>query len=33
MVAAALAALALGLPAKGVVVPGQSFAGLRLGAT
>jgi hypothetical protein len=33
MVAAALVAVALGLPAKGVVVPGQSFAGVRLGAT
>jgi hypothetical protein len=33
MVAAALVTLALGLPAKGVVVPGQSLAGLRLGAT
>ena len=33
MVAVALAALALGLPNGGVVVPGTSFAGLRLGAT
>src|SRR5262249_51067189 len=33
MVVAALAALALGLPVHGVVVPGQSFAGMRLGAT
>ena len=33
MVAVALAAIALGLPPAGVVVPGQSFAGLRLGAT
>jgi hypothetical protein len=33
MVAAALAALALGLPPHGVVVPGKSFAGLGLGAT
>jgi hypothetical protein len=33
MVAAALVAVALGLPAKGVVVPGQSLAGLRIGAT
>ena len=33
MLAAALVGLALGLPVKGVVVPGQTFAGLRLGAT
>lgn len=33
MVAVALAALVLGLPVKGVVVPGESFAGLRIGAT
>jgi len=33
VVAVALAALALGLPKAGVVVPGASFAGLRLGAT
>jgi hypothetical protein len=33
MVAAALASLALALPQHGVVVPGQSFGGLRLGAS
>lgn len=33
MLAAALTALALGLPHNAVVVPGKSFAGLRLGAT
>jgi len=33
MVALALVAVALGLPAKGVVVPGASLAGLQLGAT
>lgn len=33
MLAAALSALALALPQHGVVVPGKSFAGLRLGAT
>jgi hypothetical protein len=33
MLAAALTALALALPQHGVVVPGKSFAGLRLGAT
>jgi hypothetical protein len=33
MVAAALAALALALPPHAVVVPGKSFAGIRLGAT
>jgi hypothetical protein len=33
MIAVALAALALALPPAGVVVPGNSFAGLRLGAT
>jgi hypothetical protein len=33
MVAVALAALALGLPPQAVVVPGRTFAGLRLGAT
>jgi len=33
VVAVALSALALGLPNAGVVVPGESFAGLRLGAT
>jgi hypothetical protein len=33
MVAVALAAVALGLPQHGVVVPGHSFAGMKLGAT
>ena len=33
MFTTALTALALALPQPGVVVPGQSFAGLRLGAT
>jgi hypothetical protein len=33
MVAAALVAIALGLPQHGVVVPGHSFAGMKLGAT
>ena len=33
MVALALVAVALGLPAKGVVVPGASLAGVQLGAT
>jgi hypothetical protein len=33
MIASVLAAVALGLPQHGVVVPGQRFAGLRLGAT
>lgn len=33
MVAVALVALALGLPPHAVVVPGRTFAGLRLGAT
>ena len=33
MFAAALTALALALPQHAVVVPGKSFAGLRLGAT
>ena len=33
MLVAALAALALGLPHQGVVVPGKSFDGLALGAT
>ena len=33
MIAAALVALALGLPQHAVVVPGKSFAGLHLGAT
>jgi hypothetical protein len=33
MLAPALAALSLALPSHGVVVPGQSFAGLRLGAS
>lgn len=33
MIAAAVAALALALPPQAVVVPGRSFAGLRLGAT
>jgi hypothetical protein len=33
VVVTALAALALSLPQHGLVVPGQSFAGLRLGAT
>jgi hypothetical protein len=33
VVAAALVAVALGLPPAGVVVPGHSFAGLHLGAT
>lgn len=33
MIAAALAAFALVLPQQGVVVPGRSFAGLRLGAS
>jgi hypothetical protein len=33
MLAALFTALALALPQHGVVVPGKSFAGLRLGAT
>ena len=33
MIAATLAALLLGLPQHAVVVPGKSFAGLKLGAT
>jgi len=33
MVVLALAALALGLPPHGVVVPGHTFAGMKLGAT
>jgi len=33
MVAAALAAVALGLPQYGLVVPGHSFAGMQVGAT
>jgi hypothetical protein len=33
VVAAALVSIALALPQHGVVVPGRSFAGLRLGAT
>jgi hypothetical protein len=33
MIALALAALAVALPQRAVVVPGHSFAGLRLGAT
>lgn len=33
MITAALTALALSLPHQAVVVPGKSFAGLRLGAT
>jgi hypothetical protein len=33
MLATMLAALALALPQHGVVMPGRSFAGLRLGAT
>src|SRR5260221_6687345 len=33
MLATALVALALSLPQQAVVVPGKSFAGLRLGAT
>ncbi|HZO61435.1 MAG TPA: hypothetical protein VFB35_00480 [Gaiellaceae bacterium] len=33
MIPAALAAVALALPAHATVVPGKSFAGLRLGAT
>ena len=33
MVATVLSALALALPQHGVVVPGKTFAGLRLGAT
>jgi hypothetical protein len=33
MLAAALVLVALALPQQGVVVPGQSFAGLKLGAT
>jgi hypothetical protein len=33
MIATVLAAIALGLPQHGVVVPGRSFAGLHLGAT
>ena len=33
MLAAALVTLLLGLPQQGVVVPGQSLGGLRLGAT
>ena len=33
MITAALTALALALPQHAVVVPGKSFAGLRLGAT
>jgi hypothetical protein len=33
MVAVALVAVALGLPQKGLVVPGHSFGGMQLGAT
>ena len=33
MLAPMLAALVLALPQHGVVIPGRSFAGLRLGAT
>jgi hypothetical protein len=33
MVAAALATLVIGLPLHGLVVPGHSFAGMKLGAT
>ena len=33
MLAAALVAIALALPPRATVVPGRSFAGLRLGAT
>jgi hypothetical protein len=33
MLAAALVLVALGLPQQGVLVPGTSFGGLRLGAT
>jgi hypothetical protein len=33
MVVVAFAALALGLPQHGVVVPGHTFAGMKLGAT
>jgi hypothetical protein len=33
MIAVTLTALALALPQHGVVVPGQSFAGVRLGST
>ena len=33
MLAAALISIALGLPQHGLVVPGQSLGGLRLGAT
>jgi hypothetical protein len=33
MVAVALVAVALGLPAKGIVVPAASLAGVQLGAT
>ena len=33
MLAAALVSIALGLPQNGLVVPGQSLGGLRLGAT
>jgi hypothetical protein len=33
VIAAALTALALALPQHAVVVPGKTFAGLRLGAT
>ena len=33
MFAVALVAVALGLPQQGLVVPGHSFAGMKLGAT